>query len=86
MPRKAARVGHRVIAFNVAITLRVMSGAFQRLGLAENPKLVKRSARHAGWCCTFPNDLTGIGLLHSAIAQVVEFTADEFYALAKAGV
>ena len=47
---------------------------------------LKRSAHYAGWCCTFPNDLTGIGLLHSAIAQVVEFTADEFYVLAKAGV
>ena len=44
--------------------------------------MVKHSARHAGWCCTFPNDLTGIGLLHSAIAQVLEFSADEFYALA----
>ena len=28
---------------------------------------------------TFPNDLTGIGLLHTAIAQVQEFMADEFY-------
>lgn len=34
--------------------------------------------------CTFPNDLTGIRLFHSAISQVVEFTADEFYSLAAA--
>jgi hypothetical protein len=30
---------------------------------------------------TFPNDLTGTGLFQLAIAQVVDFTADTFFAL-----
>ena len=45
---------------------------------AEGPLFENRDDRR--W--TFPNDLTGIGLLHSAIAQVYEFTADEFYSRA----
>ena len=42
--------------------------------------LVSSSRDDRRW--TFPNDLTGIGLLHTAIAQVQEFTADEFYSQA----
>jgi len=33
---------------------------------------------------TFPNDMTAEELLHDAIAQVHEFTADEFYLQADA--
>lgn len=33
---------------------------------------------------TFPNDMAGMEILHCAIAQAVDFTADTFYSLAVA--
>ena len=54
----------------------------EKTSLTDLVSEVDRSRDDRRW--TFPNDLTGIRLFHSAIAQVVEFTADEFYSLAAA--